>query len=139
MFHILLKHSLFSFSQTKSIELSFSDGTSVTAKNVYLTMLPFDLPTVDGLEPWSEALDKYADPGLATKIVLGWNDKASAPPARLGATPCVSSNGCERFIFSGNNNDPEDPWMIRQFWLWDEYTIMVSEYNKALKPRRYLS
>lgn len=98
--------------QSKTIELQFSDGTSVKAKNAFLNMLPFDLPAIRGLEPWSAALDRYADPGLATKIVLGWNDKTKAPPAMLKITPCVNSEGkgCERLIFSGDN---KDGWMSK--------------------------
>lgn len=107
-----------------TITLGFTDGGSVTAKSVFLNMLPFDMPMVKGLDAWEKQLQETLNPGLATKVVMGWNDESKAPAAVFGVTPCVATKGlaCERFIFAGDNNDG---WVVRQFWLWDAKTIMV--------------
>ena len=115
---------------TKSVELKFQDGTSVNAKVAFLNMLPYDLPAISGMAPWSKALDKYTSPDLATKIVLGWNDESQAPAKMFGVRSCIDPDGCQRMIFSGNNDDPNDPWMIRQFWIWDQNTISKFESER---------
>lgn len=70
-------------SQT-TLSLAFADGSIIRAKSAVLTMLPFDLPQIDGLQPWNETLFEIISPGQAIKIVLGWENPDEAPPAKLG-------------------------------------------------------
>ena len=39
----------------------------------------------------------------------------------LNSTSCVQST-CERYNFDG---DTDNDWMIRQFLLWDQHTVMI--------------
>lgn len=90
--------------EQQTISVEFSDGsTPVTTKAAFLNMLPFDMPVLDGMEPWSEPTNEYSHPSLATKVVMGWNDKLKAPPHMLGSKSCVGGGVCQRFIFSGDN------------------------------------
>lgn len=106
---------------SQTIVNTFDDGSSVTSRATYMTMLPYDLAATEGMQPWEETLKKTLRPALASKIVLGWKDKAKAPPAILNTTSCVQGE-CQRYIFDGDSNTG---WMLRQFWLWDANTIMI--------------
>ena len=67
-----------------TLSLGFADGSLVRAKSAVLTMLPFDLQQIDGLEPWNETLYEIISPGQAVKLVLGWENAEDAPEAKLG-------------------------------------------------------
>ena len=67
-----------------TLSLGFADGSMVRAKSVLLTMLPFDLQQIEGLEPWNETLHEIISPGQAVKLVLGWENEEDAPEAKLG-------------------------------------------------------
>jgi len=111
--------------QPTTLSLGFADGSTIRAKSALLTMLPFDLPQIDGLQPWNETLYELFSPSKAVKMVLGWENPEEAPQAKLGLTSCVSGS-CERVILDGNATDD---WMVRQLWLWDPKTVMI--YNVA--------
>lgn len=104
----------------------FGDGTTVSAKALYLGMLPFDLALVAGLEPWDGPLNDVASTSVSTKMVLGWKDPSKALPAVLGMTPCVPGP-CQRLILDGNHSDG---WMPRQVWLWDAQTILIYDVGR---------
>jgi hypothetical protein len=104
-----------------TLSLGFADGSVVRAKSAVLTMLPFDLLQIDGLEPWNETLYEIISPGQAVKLVLGWENAEDAPEARLGISSCVSGS-CQRIILDGNATDN---WMVRQLWLWGPKTVMI--------------
>jgi len=112
------------------VTAKFQDGSEVTAKAVYMTMLPGDMPMVEGLEAWEESLAGAMDEGTASKLVLGWNDASKAPAALLNASSCVQ-NPCQRLILDGVHSDG---WMIRQWWLWDDSTIMVYDVGAPNTP-----
>ena len=111
--------------QPNTISLGFADGSTIRAKSALLTMLPFDIPQIDGLQPWNETLNELLSPSQAVKMVLGWENATEAPQAKLGIKSCVSGS-CERVILDGNATDN---WMVRQLWLWDPKTVMI--YNVA--------
>lgn len=67
-----------------TLSLGFADGSVVRAKSAMLTMLPFDIQQIDGLEPWNETLYEIISPGQAVKLVLGWENKEDAPETKLG-------------------------------------------------------
>lgn len=102
--------------EPETVILGFGDGSSVRAKSAYLTMLPFDLPQVDGFQPWRGELLNVTTPGQAVKLVLGWENPNEAPAAVLNFSPCVSEQGCQRMILDGPANEN---WMVRQVWFWD--------------------
>lgn len=108
-----------------TVNLGFADGSTIRAKSAYLTMLPYDLPQVQGFAPWNATIGTYMSPGQAVKLVLGWADAADAPPAMLNLTSCIEEK-CNRLILDG---PAEDDWTIRQFWLWDPKTIMVYDIS----------
>lgn len=104
-----------------TLSLGFADGSVVRAKSAMLTMLPFDLLQIDGLEPWNETLYEIISPGQSVKLVLGWENAEDAPEAKFGISSCVSGS-CQRIILDGNATDD---WMVRQVWLWDPKTVMI--------------
>jgi hypothetical protein len=69
-----------------TLSLGFADGGVVRAKSALLTMLPFDLLQINGLEPWNQTLYNINSPGQAVKLVLGWENAEDAPAAKLGTT-----------------------------------------------------
>lgn len=111
--------------QPTTISLGFADGSTIRAKSALLTMLPFDIPQIDGLQPWNETINALFSPSQAVKLVLGWENPDDAPEKKLGLTSCVTGS-CERMILDGNATDG---WMVRQLWLWDPKTVMI--YNVA--------
>lgn len=75
--------------QPTTISLGFADGSTIRAKSALLTMLPFDIPQIDGLQPWNETLYALFSPAMAVKLVLGWENPEDAPEAKLGALESV--------------------------------------------------
>jgi len=116
-------------SQTGVLTLKFSDGSSVRAKSAFLTMLPFDLPRIGGFEPWEETIQETMSPSMAVKLVMGWDDPADAPPAKLGLKSCAGDGTCQRAILDG---PADEGWLVRQLWMWGPDTVMV--YNVAGDP-----
>ena len=111
------------------LTLKFSDGSSVRTRNALLTMLPFDLPRIGGFEPWEETMNATLTPSLAVKLVMGWENPADAPPAKLNLKSCAGDGTCQRAILDG---PAEDGWLVRQLWMWGPDTVMV--YNVAGDP-----
>lgn len=67
-----------------TLSLAFADGSIIRAKAAVLTMLPFDMPQIDGLQPWNETISEVLEPKQAIKLVLGWENSEDAPEAKLG-------------------------------------------------------
>ncbi|KAL3908689.1 MAG: hypothetical protein SGILL_008387, partial [Bacillariaceae sp.] len=108
------------------VRAEFADGSVTTAKAVFLNMLPFDLPQVDGFTSYSRITANGWNPAILVKVVMGWNDKDDAPAAKLDMVPCVPGP-CQRLILDGSGDD----WLARQVWLWDEKTIMFYSNARA--------
>ena len=116
---------------TEVLTLKFSDGSSIRAKNAFLTMLPFDLPRIGGFEPWEKKIEESLSPSMAVKLVMGWENPEDAPPARLGLKSCAGDGTCQRVIMDGPSSEG---WMVRQLWMWGPDTVMV--YNVAGDPTK---
>jgi hypothetical protein len=116
---------------TEVLTLKFSDGSSIRAKNAFLTMLPFDLPRIGGFEPWEKTIEESLSPSMAVKLVMGWENPEDAPPARLGLKSCAGDGTCQRVIMDG---PASEGWMVRQLWMWGPKTVMV--YNVAGDPTK---
>ena len=120
-----------SINSAGALTLKFSDGSSVKAKNAFLTLLPYDLPRIGGFEPWEETLQNNMSPSMAVKLVMGWEDAAEAPAARLGLKSCAGDGTCQRVILDG---PADENWLVRQVWMWSNDTVMV--YNVAGDPTK---
>jgi len=109
------------------VTATFSDGSSATARALYMGMLPFDMSGIEGLSSWTSALQEAVTTSNAAKVIMGWTDETKALASVLDMTPCTPGP-CERLILDG---DHEKGWMARQVWLWDSKTIMVYDVGNS--------
>lgn len=100
---------------TGRVSLRFGDNSVAVAKAVYMTMLPFDMIEVDGLEAWTKPMFEGMLPFGATKLFISWAD--GMPKAISDAT----KSGGVRLVTDGDRAGQ----MARQIFFWDENTILV--------------